>query len=208
LIFLLGFCLAANKIKVFWNDKPVDLSLIEFQGEYYVSLSDLSKYFPGTIQLDHNNRQLDFRTSQPPLIVETEESGAPQGENAVIWGRAFTTTKKEVELPISGMNVYLRKLRNDMPIHLTQVLFYSMVMNGEHEFNDLFPAVREIETDEGGLFMLKDIPAGNYQLTARYQDKKITLGWRWILEVKKGANLEFELSEKTAALKGKGNGDR
>jgi len=212
LLLLGAMGLAWENISVYWNDQPAQIKTIQSQGETYVSVPDLAKYFPGAITQNFKTNRIDFRFSsggvihpQPvasPSASPTPSPSPTQAANAIIWGRAFYL-QKDLEVPISNMEVQVRKTRTDIPASMVPSLFYSIVVNGYGEYQDLYPIVKKTLTDESGIFIINDIPPGNYELTARFVDKKHILGWRWPLALNKGDNLQFELSEKTAMVQDK-----
>jgi len=202
LILVAGLALAWENMTVFWNDNPAKIKTMQVKGETYVSVPDMAKYFPGIILQDFKNNRLDFRISSTGPAAPNPTPTQTPVANVIVWGRAFYT-QKDLEVPIVAMEVQIRKTRKDIQAALIPALFYSVVVNGNGDYLDLFPVVRKTITDESGIFIINDIPPGSYELTARFIDAKHILGWRWPLDLVKGNNLQFELSENTAMVRDK-----
>jgi len=194
---------AASGFQVFWNGEKMPARTVIKDGVLYMAVEDLAGRFPGEITIDMKKRQVKF--DQPgggdlsPVIKQKIAQVMEKKNQALVWGTA-SYEKDGIILPVRRMDVYLHPGRSDLPEKLKNDRFTKTFRPEFEGYYEMMGVIRKCETDYSGRYILYPVPAGEYEVTARYRNYGGRWAWRKHFKLEAGEVYRFDMDE-TSALK-------
>lgn len=176
----------SSQFKVYIENRQVPVKTIVRGGEIYISLSDLSKIFPGEMKFDPGRKRLDLIISSP-AIKDPYLSGNKKPPEHGITGNISIKSKNGKEFFLKRAKITLCHYNKDVPDSVSLAQLKRFVTGEDNKYTGSHGKVRETVSNESGNFYITNAAEGKYELIAVYHipGKKKGLFWRNIITVKK-----------------------
>jgi hypothetical protein len=181
-------------LKVFVDNKQVPVNAIEQDGEVYISLNDLSKVFPGKINLDAASSRLDI-SNDSVSSIPASDVGKPVAAKGISGSISLKEgTGKEFFLKKIKVRIYSYSKEIPEDVSLTQLK--QMAAGSGSDYQGTHGIVRETISDESGNFYFESVSPGKYELVGIYSIPGGKKGyfWRTIINVEKDKPLKIDFS--------------
>jgi hypothetical protein len=184
-------------LKVFIDGKKTPARTITHEGEIYISVSDLSKAFPGRFQMDINSKQLNIYSGPTEkLQVTAGEKVTPKG----LCGEIMLGDKTGKEFPLKGVSIILFTHNPSVPEEISVNTLKQWIVGKDNVYVETHGKIRETKTGADGRFFIGTIPPGNYELVAIYcaSGGKSGRFWRKKIATGKDGQLMIKFSNQEA----------
>ncbi|MCD4783150.1 MAG: carboxypeptidase-like regulatory domain-containing protein [Candidatus Eremiobacteraeota bacterium] len=189
----------SSLFKVYVENRPVPVKTIVKGGEVYISLSDLSKIFPGEMKLDPGRKRLDIKISSPDMKDPYLSDNKKVPEHGIS-GNVSIKTNSGKEFFLKRVKITLCHYNKDVPDSVSLAQLGRFAAGDDDEYIGNHGKVREAVSNESGNFYITNAAPGKYELIAIYHlpGNKKGLFWRNIISVSKGKLTRVKFDSKNA----------
>lgn len=177
--------------KVFIDNQPAAIDTTLKDGQVFISVRDLSRYFESQFLLIPQEKKLKIytRTTETPGVL----TPGKRDPEANFQGQVLLEVKNGLEFPARGAKVVLYDYNPEVPERQALEDFEKWVCGESNTYPQTHGKVRESTTNHSGRFYLKRVPPGNYELTAIYYNLKGESGIYWRKKIKVEKNQSFDV---------------